>query len=146
MRGMPEDSKFVDTLVNVRYAETDRMGVVYYANYLVWFEVGRVAWCREQGFNYRDMESQDGCMLMVAEACCRYKAPARFDDDLVIRTAVVSATDKIIRFTYEVRDKVSARLLATGETAHVVVDLDHKLSRLPDRYRPYFSLPPKPAP
>jgi acyl-CoA thioester hydrolase len=85
-------------------------------------------------------------MLMVAEACCRYKAPARFDDDLVIRTAVVSATDKIIRFTYEVRDKVSARLLATGETAHIVVDLDHKLARLPDRYRQYFSLPPKPVP
>ena len=142
---MTEDLKFVDTVVNVRYAETDRMGVVYYANYLVWFEVGRVAWCREQGFNYRDMESQDGCMLMVAEACCRYKAPARFDDDLVIRTAVVSATDKIIRFAYEVREKVGAKLLATGETAHIVVDLNHKPSRLPDRYRHYFSLPPKPV-
>ena len=146
MRERIEDSKFVDTVVNVRYAETDRMGVVYYANYLVWFEVGRVAWCREQGFNYRDMESEDGCMLMVAEACCRYKAPARFDDDLVIRTAVVSATDKIIRFTYEVREKkTGARLLATGETAHVVTDLNQRPSRLPDRYRRYFSLPPKPV-
>jgi acyl-CoA thioester hydrolase len=143
---MPEKLNFVDTVVNVRYAETDRMGVVYYANYLVWFEVGRVAWCREQGFNYRDMESRDGCMMMVAEACCRYRAPARFDDDLIIRTAVVSATDKIIRFAYEVRDKAGAKLLATGETAHVVTDLHHKPSRLPDRYRQYFSLPPKVVP
>ena len=83
-------------------------------------------------------------MLMVAEACCRYKAPARFDDDLVIRTAVASASDKIIRFTYEVREKkTGARLLATGETAHVVTDLNQRPSRLPDRYRRYFSLPPK---
>jgi acyl-CoA thioester hydrolase len=116
---------------------------VYYANYLVWFEVGRVAWCRAKGFRYRDMESQDGRFMMVAEAKCRYKAPAHFDDEIVIRTAVARATDRVIRFRYEVRDKKTWQLLATGETAHVVTDPDFRPSRLPDQYRKHFSLPPR---
>ena len=131
---------FVDTVVNVRYAETDQMGVVYYANYLVWFEVGRVAWCRARGFSYRDMEIEDGHRMMVAAAACRYRAPARFDDDVVIRTAAASASEKVIRFSYEVRDKKTWKLLATGETAHVVTDLNNRPSRLPARYRKYFRL------
>jgi len=131
---------FVDTAVNVRYAETDQMGVVYYANYLVWFEVGRVAWCRARGFNYRDMEIEDGRRMMVAEAACRYRSPARFDDEVTIRTAVASASEKVIRFSYEVRDKITSKLLATGETAHIVTDSDNRPSRLPARYRKYFHL------
>ena len=111
---------FVDTVVNVRYAETDQMGVVYYANYLVWFEVGRVAWCRARGFSYRDMEIEDGHRMMVA--------------------AAASASEKVIRFSYEVRDKKTWKLLATGETAHVVTDLNNRPSRLPARYRKYFRL------
>ena len=135
------EPSFVDTVVNVRYAETDQMGVVYYANYLVWFEVGRAAWCRAKGFHYRDMESLDGCRLMVAEAMCRYKAPARFEDDVAIRTALASATDKVIRFQYEIRRKATWQLLATGETAHVVTDSQFRPLRLPDHYRKYFALP-----
>jgi acyl-CoA thioester hydrolase len=136
---------FVDTVLNVRYAETDRMGVVYYANYLVWFEVGRVAWCRARGFHYRDLEALEGRYMMVAEATCRYKAPARFDDDILIRTAIGSATDKVIRFRYEIRNHLTGQLLATGESAHIVTDLEFRPARLPESYRSYFSLPARPG-
>jgi acyl-CoA thioester hydrolase len=135
--------EFVETVVNVRYAETDQMGIVYYANYLVWFEVGRVAWCKAKGFHCADMESGDRHYLMVAEASCRYKSPARFEDDILVRTALAKATDRIIRYRYEIRKKSDRQLLATGVTAHVVTDFNHRPSRLPDRYREYFSLPPR---
>src|SRR5512136_933714 len=141
MNGTPQD--FVETAVNVRYAETDKMGIVYYANYLVWFEVGRVAWCKAKGFHYAEMESRDGRFLMVAEAGCRYKAPARFEEDIIIKTALAKATDKVIRYRYEICAKKTGQLLATGETAHVVTDLHFHPSRLPDHYRKYFNLPPR---
>jgi acyl-CoA thioester hydrolase len=131
---------FVDTVVNVRYAETDRMGVVYYANYLVWFEVGRGAWCKARGFSYRDMELQDHLFMMVAEATCRYKAPALFDDEVLIRTAVAGATEKVIRFQYEIRNNADSRLLATGESVHVVTDSELCPARLPGHYRAIFGL------
>ncbi len=136
-------SEFIETVINVRYAETDQMGIVYYANYLVWFEVGRVAWCRAKGFHYRDMEEQDGKFMAVAEATCRYKAPARFEDEVIIRTAVASATERVIRFAYEVCNASTRKLLATGETVHVVTDVDVRPSRIPDRYRHHFNLPPR---
>ena len=134
----PVKSHFVDTVVNVRYAETDQMGVVYYANYLVWFEVGRVAWCRARGFHYRDLEAQHGRMMMVAEVNCRYKAPARFEDDILIRTAIGSATDRVIRFLYEIRNQHTRQLLATGESKHVVTDRNYRPARLPEHMRGFF--------
>jgi acyl-CoA thioester hydrolase len=137
--------EFVETPLNVRYAETDQMGVVYHANYLVWFEVGRNAWCKAKGFHYADMESKDDRFLVVAEAACRYKSPARFADDIIVRTALAKATDRVIRYHYEVRRKKDNQLLATGDTAHVITDRRHRPSRLPDRYRDYFSLPPRKA-
>jgi acyl-CoA thioester hydrolase len=130
--------KFAETVVNVRYAETDQMGIVYYANYLVWFEVGRVAWCRDRGFQYRDLEAEHGRMMVVAEATCRYKSPARFEDNILIRTAVGSATDKVIRFTYEIRNQATGQLLATGESKHVVTDREFRPARLPDQVRRFF--------
>jgi acyl-CoA thioester hydrolase len=130
--------EYIDTVVNVRYAETDQMGVVYYANYLVWFEVGRVAWCRAKGFHYRDMEREEGRFIAVAEANCRYRAPARFDDDIVIRTAVAGATDKVIRFQYEILNQHTRQLLATGETVHVVTDQQMRPAQIPERYRRFF--------
>ena len=132
---------FVETTVNVRYAETDQMGIVYYANYLVWFEVGRVAWCKAKGFHYAEMEAKDDCFLLVAESSCRYKAPARFEDEIVVRTKLAKTTDRVIRYQYEIRRKSTGQLLATGETAHVVTDRKYRPARLPDYYRPYFSLP-----
>jgi acyl-CoA thioester hydrolase len=132
--------EYVDTVVNVRYAETDQMGVVYYANYLVWYEVGRVAWCRAKGFHYRDMEREDGRFMVVAEVNCRYRAPARFDDDILIRTAVAGATDKVIRFHYEILNHRTGQLLANGESVHVVTDQSLRPSRLPDKYLALFGL------
>jgi acyl-CoA thioester hydrolase len=141
MRHETKGLDYVDTVVNVRYAETDQMGIVYHANYLVWFEVGRVAWCHARGFRYSDLEQQHDRMMMVAEASCRYRAPARFEDEIVIRTAVASATDKVVRFHYEVRRKTTGQLLANGETAHVVVDETLRPARLPEKYRKHFLLP-----
>lgn len=129
---------FVDTVVNVRYAETDQMRVVHHANYLVWFEAGRVAWCRSRGFRYADMESEDNRYMMVAEASCRYKAPARFEDEILVRTAVAKATDRVIRYRYEIRNRRTGQLLATGETAHVVTDRNYRPSRLPKKYLDRF--------
>ncbi len=131
----------MDTVVKVRYAETDQMGVVYYANYLVWFEVGRVAWCHARGFRYSDLERQHDRMMMVAEATCRYRSPARFEDEIVIRTALGRASDKVVRFQYEVRRKGTGEILASGETAHVVVDSALHPVRLPQEHRKYFLLP-----
>jgi acyl-CoA thioester hydrolase len=141
MRRETNEQEYVDTVVKVRYAETDQMGVVYHANYLVWFEVGRVAWCDARGFRYSDLEEKHDRMMMVAEATCRYKAPARFEEELVIRTAVGKATDKVIRFHYEVRRKGTGELLASGESAHVVVDGALRPARLPVEFRKFF-VPP----
>ena len=140
MKFRASDLEFIEGAINVRYAETDQMGIVYYANYLVWFEVGRVEWCRAKGFNYRDMERETGCLLMVAEATCRYKAPARFDDDIIVRTALSSASAVVIRFAYEIQNKGDGRLLASGTTAHVVADRNLRPSRLPEQYQKFFSL------
>ena len=140
-----EDARkdFVETPISVRYAETDRMGIVYHANYLVWFEVGRVAWCRAKGFQYAEMESVDKRLMVVAEAGCRYKSPARFGEDVLVRTFLAKATDRVIRYRYEIRGKKSGKLLATGETAHIVTAPDMRPARLPDSYRKFFSLPPR---
>ena len=140
---MPEVSReqeFVETATRVRYAETDQMGVVYYANYLVWFEVGRVAWCHARGFLYSEMERHDRRGMIVAEATCRYRVPAKFEDEILIRTALAGATDKVIRFRYEILNKETGQMLATGETTHVVVDASLRSARLPDRYRALFNL------
>jgi len=126
--------------IRVRYAETDQMGVVYYGNYFTWFEIGRVEWCRAAGFDYRDMERQDGAMLVVAEATCRYRAPARFDDELAIRTFVLRARSRMVSFGYEVRNAASGELLATGETSHLVTGTDMKRRTLPEKYRSMFGV------
>ena len=134
---------YVETPVSVRYAETDQMGIVYYANYLVWFEVGRVAWCRAKGFHYAEMEAKERRLMVVAEAGCRYKSPAHFGEEVLVRTSLAKATDRVIRYRYEIRAKDTGHLLATGETAHVVTDPEFRPARLPDSYRKYFSLPPR---
>src|SRR5438270_13626892 len=92
-----------ETRIRVRYAETDQMGVVYYANYYVWMEVGRGELCKACGFNYRDMERDDGILLVVAESQCRYKSPARFDDEVIVKTWIAEANIRIVEFAYEMR-------------------------------------------
>jgi acyl-CoA thioester hydrolase len=107
--------------IRVRYAETDQMGVVYYSNYLVWFEVGRTEFCRQRGLPYRDFEDEFQSYLAVAEAQCRYLTPARYDDVLIIRTRVDSFRKRTISFQYEILNKESGDLIANGRTLHVLL-------------------------
>ena len=127
-----------ETRIRVRYAETDQMGVVYHANYLVWMEVGRVAYCRARGFEYKQMELQDGVFLAVAEAHCRYASPARFDEEVVIRTWVAEANPRMVRFAYEMLLAEGGRKLATGETKHIFLGRNLRPCRLPEKYRESF--------
>lgn len=120
------------TSVRVRYAETDRMGVVYYANYFVWFEVGRTEWLREAGWTYRDMETE-GVSLPVIEAHCDYRRPARYDDRLEIRTRGALLSPVRVRFDYEVCRQGDASTLASGHTVHAALDAGGRPARLPQR-------------
>ena len=118
------------TSLRVRYAETDRMGVVYYANYYVWFEVARTDWLRETGWSYREMEA-DGVSLPVIESHCDYRQPSRYDDEIEIRTQATLVSPVRIRFDYEVlRD---GSVLSTGHTVHAAVDGGGRPCRLPRR-------------
>jgi len=128
-----------ETTIRVRYAETDQMGVVYYGNYFTWFEVGRVELCRQLGFEYKRMETEDDSFIVVAEAQCRYKRPARFDDVLLIRTRVTGSQRRTVRFGYEIVNQASGELIATGETLHVICDHLGRPKSLPAKYRHYFS-------
>jgi acyl-CoA thioester hydrolase len=123
--------------VRVRYAETDQMGVVYHANYLVWFEIGRVEFIRETGLDYASME-REGAMIAVVEARARYKAPARYDDELIVRTTLAGFRGSIVRFRYEIVRVVDEVLLCEGETTHVVVGRDMKKRDLPEKYAERF--------
>ena len=134
-----------ETGVRVRYAETDQMGVVYHANYLVWFEIGRTEFCRARGFAYREMEENDRAFLVVAESYCRYKAPAYYDDDLVVRTHVTELRRRSVRFGYEIIRAADGVIIAEGETGHVVTDPSGRVISLPEAYRLALSSPPFPA-
>jgi acyl-CoA thioester hydrolase len=122
------------TRLRARYAETDQMGVIYYAHYFAWMEVGRVELCRAAGFRYADMEREDGVLLAVAQAQCRYLAPARFDDEIVIHTRVARAGARMVVFSYEIRRAEDGCLLATAETRHLPVDSRMRRARLPEKY------------
>lgn len=125
--------RIAESRVKVRYAETDQMGVAYYANYFVWFEVGRSQYCNDCGFSYRDMERETGLFLIVAEASCRYKNPARYEDELTIRTKVTESTRRTLRFSYEI-ERVDGAAAATGETLHVLINKDGRPSSFPEKY------------
>jgi acyl-CoA thioester hydrolase len=128
----------VTTQVRVRYAETDQMGIVYYANYLVWFEIGRVELLRSLGLTYSQLEIEDRCILPVVEATCRYRSPARYDDEILIETRPALLRGSVIKFAYRILRKAlegdEPTLLAEGETVHVVCDAELNRKPLPDRY------------
>jgi acyl-CoA thioester hydrolase len=128
-----------ESRVRVRYAETDQMGVVYHANYLVWFEVGRVDFIRNLGLDYASMEREEGAMIAVVEARARYKAPARYDDEILIRTRLAGLRGSVIRMTYEVVRAADSTLLAEGETVHLVVDREFKRRAMPEKYASRFA-------
>jgi acyl-CoA thioester hydrolase len=124
--------------LRVRYAETDQMGFAYYANYLAWFEVGRCEWLRSLGWSYRELEEQDAIMLPVIEAHCEYRRPARYDDEILIRTRGELISPVRIRFTYQVVRGADGEALAGGHTVHASTDLAGRPKRLPARVRAFF--------
>jgi acyl-CoA thioester hydrolase len=129
-----------ETRLRVRYAETDNMGVVYYANYLIWMEVGRVDLCKACGFNYRDLEQEDGIYLVVAESHCRYRSSARFDDEVIVKTWIENANTRVVTFGYEMRLAENDRRLATGSTRHVFVSRAMRPTHLPAKYHSMFGV------
>jgi acyl-CoA thioester hydrolase len=132
---------YVDTRIRVRYAETDQMGVVYHANYLVWMEVGRVEYYRASGARYRDLE-KEGLLLAVVEAHCRYFSPALYDEEVLIRTCIAEANPRMVRFAYQLSSADDARRIAEGSTVHVFMGPDRKARRLPHKYHELFGISP----
>ena len=132
------NSRPVITRQRVRYAETDQMGIVYYANYLVWFEIGRVELLRSLGLAYSDMEKDHKLILPVVECNCRYRAPARYDDEIGIETRPALVRSSVLKFAYRILrvglDGDQHKLLAEGETIHVVCDENLKRMPLPEKY------------
>ena len=124
----------------VRYAETDQMGIVYYANYFVWFELGRVEVLRSMGLTYKQLEIDHGRILPVIEARCRYRAPARYDEEIVIETVPAMLRGTVLKFAYKVfrkhPDPITGEreLLAEGDSVHVVCDNEMKRKHLPEKY------------
>jgi acyl-CoA thioester hydrolase len=136
---MTEKPSVGETRVRVRYAETDQMGVVYHANYLIWFEVGRVEFIRQLGLDYKSMEREEGCGIAVVDAHVRYRLPARYDDELIVRTQLEAARGAVIRFGYKIVRAADGVLLCEGETVHVVVGADMKKRALPQKYAERFA-------
>ncbi len=128
----------LETRLRVRYAETDQMNVVYHSNYVIWFEVGRVEFMRQLGFTYREMEEQDQLHLPVVEVRCRYKAPARYDDEIIIRTHIARIRSVLIQFQYQVLRAEDGLLLADGESTHVSVNAKMEKTPFPEKYMSVF--------
>jgi len=129
-----------ETRFRVRYAETDQMGVVYYANYLVWMEIGRAEYCRAAGARYKDMESAHGIHLAVVEAQCRYLHPAHYDEEIAVETSIARANRRMVEFDYRMRDVATGRELATGATKHIFLGPDMKPVKLPEKYYEFFGI------
>lgn len=126
---------FHETEIRVRYAETDKMGIVHHSNFSVWFEVGRSEFCRARGFSYLEMEEEEDALMVVAEIYCRYKSPAFYEDVLTVRTRVAEVRSRSLRFVYEVFRASDEKLLAEGETLHVVTNAAKKVRSLPENYK-----------
>jgi len=129
------DDDCVELDLRVRYAETDRMGVVYHANYLVWFEMGRSEYCRQRGFNYLEME-EVGYRIVVAEATCTYRKPARYDDMITVKTSLSTLQRRSLCFSYQVVRKGSTETLVEGTTKHLCLDAAGRIKIIPE---PYFT-------
>jgi len=124
------------TTLRVRYAETDQMGVVYYANYFVWCEIGRVEFFRQLGHDYKLLEREEDCHLPVVDASCRYRSPARYDDEIAIETRVTVLRGAVMKFGYRILriEADGEQLLAEAETVHVSVDKQMQKRNLPEKY------------
>ena len=132
-----------ETEIRVRYAETDKMGIVHHSNYLIWFEAGRSDLCRARGFSYREMEERDDALMVVAESYVRYKSPAYFEDILHVRTRVAEMRSRSIRFIYEIFRPNDEALIAEGETLHLVTDTQKKVKLIPESYKEMLTSEPE---
>ena len=128
-----------ETKLRVRYAETDKMGVVYHSNFVIWFEVGRVELLRQLGFQYSQMEAEDNCHIPVVDLRVRYKSPAQYDDEIVVRTEIKNVRSSLLHFSYEVFREANRALLATGETMHIIVNNRLERTALPEKYMQAFN-------
>jgi len=126
---------FTDTKLRVRYAETDKMGIVHHSNYYVWFELGRSDLCRARGFSYLEMEDKEATRLVVAESQCRYKSPAFYEDELLVRTTIGRVRSRSISFAYAVTRPVTDTLIAEGSTLHIVTNTENQIKAMPAKYR-----------
>jgi acyl-CoA thioester hydrolase len=139
---MKQPPRIFTTRLRVRYAETDQMGVVYHANYLVWFEIGRVEMLRDLGFAYRQLEIDEDCALPVVEVTCRYRSPARYDEELELETRLLAWRGSVLKFAYQLRrpepseagENRGGTLLAEAVTTHIVVDRSLNKRLLPEAY------------
>jgi acyl-CoA thioester hydrolase len=131
-------ARAVEHSVRVRYSETDRMGIVYHANYIVWFEIGRTEFCRAAGFPYREMEEQ-GVLILVTGVDCRYRRSASYDDEVTIRTRMGDAGSRGLSFFYEVVRSGDGTLLAEGSTRHVFVNASNRPITIPAAIREAFA-------
>ncbi len=134
MSEKPTDRPVVETTLRVRYAETDAMGVVYHTNYIVWFEVGRGEYSRQLGADYGQWERR-GFLLPVTEVSCRYLAPARYGDLVVVSTWVEDVRSRMVTFGYQVRMQESGQVLADGKTVHICVNREGQPSQIPADWR-----------
>ena len=133
-----QDRSTHEVRLRVRYAETDRMGVVYHSNFFIWMEIGRVELMRNLGFDYKQMEIEDDCHLPVVDTRCRYKSPAYYDEEIVVRTELRNLRGSFMHFGYEILRQRDGLLLAEAETTHIVVNAQMEKRQLPDRYRDAF--------
>jgi acyl-CoA thioester hydrolase len=134
---LPENTETLErheTRLRVRYAETDQMGVVYHANYLVWMEIGRVELVRSRGVDYKDLEGTEGIFLAVIDVKCRYLFPARYDQEIVVYTEIAHATARTVEFAYHIHSAEDGKLLAQGGTRHMWVNRQMRPARLPEKY------------
>jgi acyl-CoA thioester hydrolase len=122
-----------ETRLRVRYAETDQMGVVYYANYFIWMEIGRTDYCKTVGFSYREMEKEDANMAAV-DASCRYIAPARYDDEILVRTSIERLNRRLITFAYSISNAETGETLAEGKTVHIPMNKEGRKCLIPEKY------------
>ena len=134
-----ELTQWHEALLRVRYAETDKMGVVYHSNFIVWFEVGRVELLRQAGLRYRDLERQHDCHIAVVDVRCRYKSPAYYDDEVTVRTRLKNVRGSLLHFSYEVLRGEDGVVLAEGETTHIVVNSKMEKTQLPAELVKAFS-------
>ena len=124
----------------VRYAETDAMGIVHHANYLVWMEIARTELCKLRGVRYRDFEAATGLSMAVVGAEVRYHRAARYDDEILASAWLKSSHPRMVSFAYEMRNAETGELLASGETKHVLISREGKPARIPREYYGLFDL------